>query len=433
MGDGLIRLDTAGRVIFASPNALSAYRRLGLAADLTGAELGTATAQLAASGTPVDEALMPVARGRVPRETEIDVHGTAVQLRAIPLVVGGQRTGALVLVRDVTELRRRDRELLTKDATIREIHHRVKNNLQTVAALLRLQARRLQVPEARAALEESVRRVASIAIVHETLSHSPEEIVDFDEIADRVPMMAGEVSSPEARVTPGHRPVRDAAGGGGDAAGDGAHRAAAERAPARVRRLGAARPTDHRRGRRAAPEQLTVRSRDDGTGCRRASTWSLHEPRPADRADPGGGGARRSARACADRSGGGTVATIDLPVSYEPMPASSSGAGRLPPVGPRLEPVPAQQFAVRSRAAALERPPLVLGRPPQTPASCPLSSAQSGTRRAAAASADLLGVFNLQERGAGGSDREEQLWILLTAGGSVAPVHVSSPSRCSGW
>ena len=81
-----------------------------------------------------------------------------------------------MLVRDVTELRRRERELLTKDATIREIHHRVKNNLQTVAALLRLQARRLDVPEGRSALEEAVRRVGSIALVHELLSTAPEEV-----------------------------------------------------------------------------------------------------------------------------------------------------------------------------------------------------------------------------------------------------------------
>jgi two-component sensor histidine kinase len=112
------------------------------------------------------------------------------------------RTGALVLVRDVTELRHRERELMSKDATIREIHHRVKNNLQTVAALLRLQARRTRAAEAREALEEAVRRVGSIAIVHETLSHTPEEIVDFDDIAGRVAAMAGEVSAPEAGVVP---------------------------------------------------------------------------------------------------------------------------------------------------------------------------------------------------------------------------------------
>jgi two-component sensor histidine kinase len=202
VGDGLLRLGRAGRVTYASPNALSAFRRLGLATDLVGAELGPLTAKLSAPGEPVDELLMLVACGRSPRDAEIEGNGSVVQLRAIPLIVGGDRTGALILVRDVTELRRRERELMTKDATIREIHHRVKNNLQTVAALLRLQARRLHGPEARAALEDATRRVGSIAIVHETLSHAPDEIVAFDEVADRVVMMATEVAGTGVRVAP---------------------------------------------------------------------------------------------------------------------------------------------------------------------------------------------------------------------------------------
>jgi two-component system, sensor histidine kinase PdtaS len=202
VGDGLLRLDESGRVTYASPNAQSAYRRLGLAADLIGAELAVITAGLCASDQPMDESLVVTAAGRAPRSAEVDGNGSVVQLRAIPLTVGGTRTGALILVRDVTELRLRERQLMTKDATIREIHHRVKNNLQTVAALLRMQARRLRAPEARAALDEAVRRVGSIALVHETLSHAPEEVVDFDDIADRVAMMAGEVSAPEVRVVP---------------------------------------------------------------------------------------------------------------------------------------------------------------------------------------------------------------------------------------
>ena len=202
VGDGLLRLGQSGRVTYASPNALSAYRRLGLTADLVGSELGPVTARLCTPGEPIDDSLMVVASGRRPRETEVEGNGSVVQLRAIPLVVGGSRTGALILVRDVTELRRRERELLSKDATIREIHHRVKNNLQTVAALLRLQARRLTEPEARAALEEAVRRVGSIAVVHETLSLTPDEIVDFDDIAARVVTMAIEVSGPELGIAP---------------------------------------------------------------------------------------------------------------------------------------------------------------------------------------------------------------------------------------
>src|SRR5579875_1686939 len=178
VGDGVLRLDIAGNVTYASPNAVSAMHRLGQDDQLVGVRLASALGQV-----------LP----------ERGAHDSA---RAIPLSEGGRRIGAIVLVRDVSELRRRERELLSKDATIREIHHRVKNNLQTVAALLRLQARRLRAPEARAALEEAVRRVGSIAIVHEMLSHAPEEIVDFDDIAGRVAMMAAEVSAPEVRVTP---------------------------------------------------------------------------------------------------------------------------------------------------------------------------------------------------------------------------------------
>ena len=113
--------------------------------------------------------------GWAARQTEVEAAGATVRLRVIPLTPGGLRTAALVLVRDVSELRRRERELVGKDATIREIHHRVKNNLQTVAALLRLQGRRLAPADetARAALTEAERRVGSIALVHETLVPHP--------------------------------------------------------------------------------------------------------------------------------------------------------------------------------------------------------------------------------------------------------------------
>jgi two-component sensor histidine kinase len=100
----------------------------------------------------------------------------------VPFVHDGRVTGAVLLMRDVTELRKRDRLLLSKDATIREIHHRVKNNLQTISSLLRLQARRLTHPEAIAAVGDSVRRIRTIALVHEALSREPGDDVTFLEI-----------------------------------------------------------------------------------------------------------------------------------------------------------------------------------------------------------------------------------------------------------
>jgi two-component sensor histidine kinase len=205
VGDGYLRLDRTGHVVYASPNALSAFRRLGVSADLLGRHLGRTIARLSAATGELDEprgsaALAAVLRFQEPRESEVEAQGATVLLRALPLVTGGMPRGAIVLIRDVTELRRRDRQILGKDATIREIHHRVKNNLQTVAALLRLQARRLDEPGARAALEESVRRVSTIAMVHETLSLALDESVRFDAIADRVLAMCAEVAAPESDV-----------------------------------------------------------------------------------------------------------------------------------------------------------------------------------------------------------------------------------------
>jgi two-component sensor histidine kinase len=131
---------------------------------------------------------------------EVEGRGATAVVRALPLRPRGVPSGALVLVRDVTEVRRRDRALMSKDATIREIHHRVKNNLQTVAALLRLQARRTKHDEARSALTESMRRVASIALVHEALAASVDERVDIDEVLAGVVPMLNDVVRPGAGV-----------------------------------------------------------------------------------------------------------------------------------------------------------------------------------------------------------------------------------------
>ena len=202
VGDGFVRIDADGRVSYASPNALSVYRRLGLSGDLTGLHLAEITRELVpVKRRPDEETLSAVLGGKLPMDTEVGNDDAVLILRAIPLRPTGEHLGALVLLRDVTDLRSRDRELVTKDATIREIHHRVKNNLQTVAALLRLQARRINVPEGRLALEEAVRRVGSIAIVHETLSQTFDEFVDFDKVADRLRLMVAEVSSQGAQVT----------------------------------------------------------------------------------------------------------------------------------------------------------------------------------------------------------------------------------------
>jgi len=195
VGDGLIRLDVNGVISFASPNARSAFSRMGWKNEIENHKLGdVAETVIKNSADAHEEGITTRLNGKVLRRVEIDNQGATIDLLVLPLLAGSDRIGAIVLLQNVTELRRRDRELVTKDATIREIHHRVKNNLQTVSALLRLQARRIEDPGASSALNEAVRRIASIALVHETLSSSSDNDVAFDEVLTNLITHALELS-----------------------------------------------------------------------------------------------------------------------------------------------------------------------------------------------------------------------------------------------
>jgi two-component sensor histidine kinase len=194
VGDGVVVLDAARRVEFASPNAVNALHRMGLYSSIDGLRLEEAG--LAQSAVVVAyQTRLPVTE-EVTRDAD-----AALVIRCVPLLDQRQVTGAVVLLRDVTELRRRDRLLLSKDAAIREVHHRVKNNLQTISSLLRLQARRLPPGEGRHALEESERRVRSIALVHEILSRDTVDQVHFNDILPSLVRMAEDLGSAD-------RPVR---------------------------------------------------------------------------------------------------------------------------------------------------------------------------------------------------------------------------------
>jgi two-component sensor histidine kinase len=194
VGDGVVVLDSSARVDYASPNAVNALHRMGLTT-------GTAGIRLDEAG--IDQHVVDLAyQTHLPATQEVSRGpDVAVVIRCVPLLDHGVLTGAVVLLRDVTDLRRLDRLLLSKDATIREVHHRVKNNLQTISSLLRLQSRRLPLGEARHALEESERRVRSIALVHEILSRDTTDQVDFNDIVPSLVRMAEDLGDPD-------RPVR---------------------------------------------------------------------------------------------------------------------------------------------------------------------------------------------------------------------------------
>ncbi|HEV8115606.1 MAG TPA: sensor histidine kinase [Acidimicrobiales bacterium] len=201
VGDGVLLLDEAARVVYASPNAVNHLHRMSIYSNAEGARLD----EVGLGTNAIDEAwdaALPVTEELERRPDVI------VLLRVLPLLDGRAGAeepprviGAIVLLRDVSDVRRRDRELLSKDAAIREVHHRVKNNLQTIGSLLRLQGRRLPPGEGREALAEAERRIRSIALVHEILSREAGEQVPFDQIVGFLVRMAEDATlTPEAPV-----------------------------------------------------------------------------------------------------------------------------------------------------------------------------------------------------------------------------------------
>ncbi len=184
VGDGALVVNRRWKVTFSSPNAVSALHRVGFHAGLVGRRLDD-------MGFDSDLALT-AERLKVPVSAEMERGARVMTYRIMPLLRDNHFDGALVLVRDVSDLRRRDRMLTSMDATIREIHHRVKNNLQTVSSLLRLQGRRVVNPEVRAELDEAARRIRSIALVHEILAHRGGDEVDFVDVVRPLVAMVSE-------------------------------------------------------------------------------------------------------------------------------------------------------------------------------------------------------------------------------------------------
>lgn len=175
--DGIIIIDERGHIAFVNSAADGIYKVLGtnqiIGRRVSDRQINMKLAQHALStGQPV--------------EKEIEAGNMILVQRAIPIFVGGLAVRTVFILSDVTEIRKKEKELLVKSAVIQEIHHRVKNNLQTIASLLRLQARRTKTPEVKAALRESVNRILSISVVHEFLSQQDREFIDVAEVTRNI-------------------------------------------------------------------------------------------------------------------------------------------------------------------------------------------------------------------------------------------------------
>jgi len=194
--DGIVVADTEGMIRYVSGIAANLYRKVGRGERLVDTPI---------AGLPIEAALFAEALSAercLEREFEeqgfiwirkaIPVRAAAggvgrILGRLLPTTSGGNGYwGVLLTIHDATEVRRKERDLRIKTAMIQEIHHRVKNNLQTIAALLRLQARRSDSEEVQQILQTTINRILSIAVVHEFLAQGEGRPINMEDVARQV-------------------------------------------------------------------------------------------------------------------------------------------------------------------------------------------------------------------------------------------------------
>jgi len=191
--DGIVIVDTQLRIQYLSGIATSLYRKLGYAGELLKRRLEDLELD---DHTLVLEA-MEQGQGM---EGEVQVGELVWVKKAIPLYSPAKRLrkflpgaagrwrpeGVLLTIRDETDARRQEEELRVKVAMIQEVHHRVKNNMQTIASLLRLQSRRAESDEVRRALQEGINRILSVAVIHEFLAHQDARVINIRDVSQRI-------------------------------------------------------------------------------------------------------------------------------------------------------------------------------------------------------------------------------------------------------
>lgn len=191
--DGVVLVNCNGIVIYADDMADSILHMCGQHGIITGTNIYNTSLDVTGGKQVLAEA-----NGLA---DDITVGDAVVSRRVIPILQRGKVRRVISILTERTELHRKEAELMVKTSVIKEIHHRVKNNLQTIASLLRMQMRRTASDEARDVLKESLNRILSIALVHETLSYDDDENINLSDVAQKLlNLLAHSLVSKECRV-----------------------------------------------------------------------------------------------------------------------------------------------------------------------------------------------------------------------------------------
>lgn len=156
--EALVVVNQTGLVIFCNSLAQNLYAKLGFVEDI----LGRTYESIRLTDEAPCDGDYSVA--------EVDIGKCFLSIKYVLLET--QTMSFAVMIKDITDIKEQEKELVLKSVAIKEMHHRVKNNLQTIASLLRLQVRRTDSEEKQQVLGESMNRILAIAATHELLAQS---------------------------------------------------------------------------------------------------------------------------------------------------------------------------------------------------------------------------------------------------------------------
>ncbi|MCP1225204.1 histidine kinase N-terminal domain-containing protein [Sebaldella sp. S0638] len=191
INQSVIIFDHNGQTVYANPEAKALYKKLGYIEDIQ---------KIHMENLILDENhYCQLNENRSGFENEISIGDLTLKIRYVCLSLEGNNC-TMMIITDISEMRNKEKELILKSVAVKEIHHRVKNNLQTIASILSMQARRINDSDMKRILNENISYIDSIAATHEILAEQGFEHIDIKELIKKLSLAILNYSSSDSKT-----------------------------------------------------------------------------------------------------------------------------------------------------------------------------------------------------------------------------------------
>ena len=178
INDGIIIFNEEGVCIYANSRAKYIYRKIGYKDFVLGEKFDN----IVIDNVEFEDVLS----GKMNKKTDISISNMVLSMEYFLIKETENIKNIVLFIKDITEIKVKEKELVLKSVVIKEIHHRVKNNLQTIASLLRIQARKTEDKAVKAAFSDSINRILSISVTHELLAQNGLDELEIKEVINKI-------------------------------------------------------------------------------------------------------------------------------------------------------------------------------------------------------------------------------------------------------